>query len=152
MIELNERIEKKAKILIVEDEAIVAKDIELCVRKMGYEVVGHAATARDSIKKALIHKPDLILMDIILKGDEDGIDAANKIKEKMDIPVIFLTAYSNINLIDKAKIVEPYAYIVKPFQEKQLRAAIEMAIYKKFVDDVKKEQYMVYNPHLIASK
>ncbi len=121
---------KNARILIVEDQAIIAKDLGMMVTEIGYKVAGYAATAEDAIKKAVELKPDLILMDIVLRGKKNGIDASYEIKEKMDIPVIFLTAYADIELIDKAKTIEPYAYIVKPFQERQLLASIEIALFK----------------------
>lgn len=121
---------KQARILIVEDEAIVAEDLEMTVTNIGYEVVGHAASADEAVKMAVLLKPDLILMDIVLIGRKNGIDASHGIKEKTDIPVIFLTAYTDIGLIDKAKSTEPYAYLVKPFQERQLFASIEMGLYK----------------------
>ncbi len=121
---------KKARILIVEDEAIVAEDLEMAVTNIGYEVVGRAASAKDAVKKALEAKPDLVLMDIVLRGVGNGIDASHEIKKEMGIPIIFLTAYSDVDLIDRAKSTEPYAYLVKPFQERQLLASIEMALYK----------------------
>lgn len=121
---------KQARILIVEDEAIVAEDLEMTVTNIGYEVVGRAASADEAVKMAVLLKPDLILMDIVMIGRKNGIDASHEIKEKTDIPVIFLTAYTDIGLIDKAKSTEPYAYLVKPFQERQLFASIEMGLYK----------------------
>jgi PAS domain S-box-containing protein len=121
---------KKARILVVEDEAIVAEDLEMAITTIGYEVVGCAASATDAVKKALELKPDLVLMDIVLRGKKSGIDASYEIKEKGDIPIIFLTAYSDIGLIERAKGIEPYAYLVKPFLERQLHASIEMALYK----------------------
>lgn len=130
---------KRARILIVEDEAIVAEDLERAITDMGYEVVGHAGSAKAAVKKALELKPDLILMDIVLVGERNGIDASYEIKEKMDIPIIFLTAYSDLGLIDKAKSIEPYAYIVKPFQERQLYASIEMALYRSRIEKRLKE-------------
>jgi PAS domain S-box-containing protein len=119
-----------ANILIVEDEAIVAEDLRMTVTDLGYTVVGRGSSADEAVAKALEVKPDLILMDIVLKGDKTGIDASCEIKERMDIPIIFLTAYSDIELIDKALAAKPHAYIVKPFQAKQLLASIEMALYK----------------------
>ena len=121
---------KKARILVVEDEAIVAEDLEVAVTNIGYEVVGRAASADEAMKKAVLHMPDLILMDIVLIGHKNGIDASHEINEKTDIPVIFLTAYTDLGLIEKAKSTEPYAYLVKPFQERQLFASIEMGLYK----------------------
>ena len=120
----------KARILIVEDEAVVAENLENVIADRGYEVVGRAASADDAVNAAIELKPDLILMDIILLGAKNGIDASYEIKEKIDIPIIFLTAYSNLELIDQAKSAEPYAYIVKPFQDRQLFASIEMTLYK----------------------
>ncbi|RZN40376.1 MAG: response regulator [Methanosarcinales archaeon] len=119
-----------ANILIVEDEAIVAEDLRMTVTDLGYTVVGRGSSADEAVAKTLKLKPDLILMDIVLKGDKTGIDASCKIKKRMDVPIIFLTAYSDIELIDKALAAKPHAYIVKPFQAKQLLASIEMALYK----------------------
>jgi len=125
---------EKIRILIVEDEAIVAEDLELAVTNIGYEVVGRAVSADAAVDKAVKLKPDLVLMDIVLRGEKNGIDASREIKEKVDIPVIFLTAYSDVGLIDKAKSTEPYAYLVKPFQERQLLASIETAIHKSGIE------------------
>ena len=120
----------KERILIVEDEAVVAENMEKVITDFGYEVVGRASSADDAVNAAIELKPDLILMDIVLLGKKTGIDASYEIKEKIDIPIIFLTAYSNLDLIDRAKSVEPYAYIIKPFHDRQLFASIEMALYK----------------------
>jgi len=124
----------KIRILIVEDEAIVAEDLELAVTNIGYEVVGRAVSADAAVDKAVKLKPDLVLMDIVLRGEKNGIDASQEIKEKVDIPVIFLTAYSDVGLIDRAKSTEPYAFLVKPFQERQLLASIETALHKSGVE------------------
>ena len=124
----------KARILVVEDEAIVAEDLQLAIIDLSYEVVGRAVSANEAVKKAVELKPDLILMDIFLIGEKNGIDASREIKAKMDIPIIFLTAYTDVELVDRAKSTEPYAYIVKPFQERQLFASIEMAMYKSRVE------------------
>jgi len=125
---------EKIRILIVEDEAIVAEDLELAVTNIGYEVVGRAVSADAAVNKAVELKPDLVLMDIVLRGEKNGIDASQEIKEKVDIPVIFLTAYSDVGLIDRAKSTEPYAYLVKPFQERQLLASIETALHKSGIE------------------
>ena len=124
----------KAKILVVEDEALVAEDLEMTVTDLGYEVVGHAASADEAVTMAVELKPDVILMDIVLKGQKSGIDASYEIKAKMEIPILFLTAYTDITLIDKAKSTEPYAYLVKPFNGRQILAAIEMALYKSQIE------------------
>ncbi|MCK4421267.1 HD domain-containing protein [candidate division WOR-3 bacterium] len=125
--------------MIVEDEVIVAEDLEMAITDIGYEVIGRAGSAEDAIKKAVELKPDLILMDIVLKEEKNGIDASHEIKESMDIPIIFLTAYSDIELINRAKSTGPYAYIVKPFQERQLLASIEIALYKSRMEKKLKE-------------
>ncbi|MEA1894475.1 MAG: ATP-binding protein [Euryarchaeota archaeon] len=125
---------EKRRLLIVEDEAIVAEDLELAVTNIGYDVVGRAVSADAAVDKAVKLNPDLVLMDIVLRGEKNGIDASQEIKEKIDIPVIFLTAYSDVGLIDRAKSTEPYAYLVKPFQERQLLASIETALHKSGIE------------------
>lgn len=125
---------KKARILIVEDEAIVAEDLENLIIDFGYEMVGSVVGADDAIQQAIEHRPDLILMDIMLKGNKNGIDAANEIKDMLKIPIIFLTAYSDLKLIEEAKNTEPYAFIVKPFQDKQVIASIEMALSRSQIE------------------
>lgn len=130
---------KKARVLIVEDEALVAEDLKMAVTDLGYDVVGHADNAEEAVKKALTLKPDVILMDIVLKGEKTGIDASHEIKAQIDLPIIFLTAYTDIGLIDKAKSTEPYAYLVKPFQERPLLASIEMAMHKCQIETRLKE-------------
>ena len=130
---------KKARVLIVEDEALVAEDLKMAVTDLGYEVVGRADNAEEAVKKAVTLKPDVILMDIVLKGEKNGIDASHEIKAQMNIPIIFLTEYTDIGLIDKAKSTEPYAYLVKPFQERQLLASVEMAMHKCQIETKLKE-------------
>ena len=126
---------EKARIIIVEDEAIVAEDLEKVLIDFGYMVVGSAVSADDAIQQAIEHNPDLIIMDIILKGKKNGIEAASEIKDKLGIPIIFITAYSDLKLIEEAKNIEPHAFIIKPFQERQLLAAIEMALNKSRIEN-----------------
>ena len=136
----------KTNILIVEDESIVAKDIQHSLKKLGYTVVGMCSTGEDAIKTAEETKPDLVLMDIMLKGDMSGIEAAGQIREKYNIPIIYLTAYADESTLSKAKVSEPYGYIIKPFKEIDLHTSIEMAIYKhKKETDVKKERDFLYS-------
>jgi len=120
----------KIKILIVEDEAIVARDIQACLRNLGYKSIRISPSAEKAFDEIDIEKPDLILMDIILKGKIDGIEAATLIREQHQVPVVFLTANADNKTIEKAKVAEPYGYIIKPFREKELQTAIEMALYK----------------------
>lgn len=121
---------EKLNIFIVEDESIVAKDIQNSLIKLGYNVVGFANNGLDAIEKIKELMPDLILMDIMIKGNLTGIEVSEKIKEDVNIPVIFLTAYADEGTFSRAKITEPYGYILKPFKEIDLHSSIEMAVYK----------------------
>ena len=125
---------QKARILIVEDEALVASDIEESLESVGYRIVGAVPNAEEGIKKAREQQPDLVLMDIKLEGEMDGIAAASVIHQTLNIPVIFLTAYADGDTIERAKITEPYGYILKPFKQIELRTAIELALYQHAVD------------------
>ena len=107
---------EKLRIFIVEDESIVAKDIQNSLVKLGYEVIGIANNGKEAIEKIIETAPDLILMDIMIKGDLTGIDVSDRIKEQVSITVIFLTAYADEGTLSKAKITEPYGYILKPFK------------------------------------
>lgn len=120
----------KPRILVVEDESIVAKDLQLSLESLGYNVVGRAASEREAIKMIEQFHPELVLLDIHLKGKVDGIVIGGKIRENFGIPFIFLTAYAGKLTLDRAKATEPAGYIIKPFDERELQAAIEMALYK----------------------
>lgn len=120
----------KPSILIVEDEHIVAMDIRSYLERNDYEVAGHADHGQDAIKKAGELTPDLILMDISLKGDMDGIEAAAQILALLSLPIIFLTAFSNQSVLDRARLIGPHGYILKPFEERELIVAIDIALYK----------------------
>jgi DNA-binding LytR/AlgR family response regulator len=117
-------------ILVTEDESIVRKDIERSLKKLGYNVVGSADTGEKAIELAVSLKPDLALMDIMLKGKMTGIQAAEEIKKLVDIPIIFLTAYADESTLARAKVTEPHGYILKPFKEIDIHTSIEMAIHK----------------------
>lgn len=133
-------------ILIVEDESIVRKDIERSLTKLGYNVVAQADTGEKAIELAKEHRPDIALMDIMLKGEMNGIEAADRIKNDSDIPIIFLTAYADEATLSKAKITEPHGYILKPFKEIDLHTTIEMALHKH-----KKEQEIKVENELLRS-
>jgi DNA-binding LytR/AlgR family response regulator len=136
---------EKLNIFIVEDESIVAKDIQNSLTKLGYNVVGIANNGTDAIERITELVPDLVLMDIMIKGDLTGIDVSEKIKEKINVPIIFLTAYADEGTLAKAKITEPYGYILKPFKEIDLHSTIEMAVYKHEKDAaVLKERDLLY--------
>jgi len=125
---------KKAKILIVEDEAIIAMEIESQLQGLGYEVTSIVDTGEKAIEKAEADKPDLMLMDIRIKGEMDGIDAAEIIRNRFGIPVIFSTAYLDESRIERAKITMPFGYVLKPIQERDLKVTLEMALYVAKVD------------------
>jgi CRP-like cAMP-binding protein/AmiR/NasT family two-component response regulator len=118
------------KILIVEDERVVAMDIQNLLGKLKYQAVGIAASAEEAIAKCEELSPNLVLMDIRLKGETDGITAAAEIKERFEIPVIYLTAHADERTLERAKVTEPYGYVLKPFDAIELRVAIELALYK----------------------
>jgi len=122
------------KILIVEDEAIVAKDLENILRSLGYEICGVASTGEAAVRLAEAGRPDLVLMDIVLQGEMDGIEAAGKIWERLSVPVIYITAYADKVTLSRAKVTEPFGYIIKPFNERDLQTVIEMAFYKSKID------------------
>ena len=123
-------IMKSNRLMIVEDEVLVSKDISSRLIHMGYEVCCSAGKGSEAIKKALDHKPDLILMDIHLRDNIDGIEAAGIIHQSYDVPIIFCTAYSNTETLERAKITAPYGYILKPFDNRELEINIEIALYK----------------------
>lgn len=136
----------KTNVIVVEDEAIVSKDIQHSLKKLGYNVIGSASTAEKAIELVNELKPDVVLMDIMLKGKMTGIDAAEIIREENDIPVIYLTAYADEATLVKAKVTEPYGYIIKPFKEIDIHTSIEMAIYKhNKVSEVRKERDLLFS-------
>jgi DNA-binding LytR/AlgR family response regulator len=120
----------KTRILVVEDESIVAKDIQRTLEKLGYEVPATASSATSAYEKLEEVEPDLVFLDVKLKGDQDGVHIAEHIKDRYDIPVIFLTSFVDQETIDRAKVTEPYGYLVKPFNEGDLKTTVEMALFK----------------------
>lgn len=130
---------KTASVLVVEDEGIIARDIQVTLEKMGYSVPAIAATADEAVAKAVELNPDLILMDIILSNGPDGISAAERVHQQMQIPVVYLTAHSDSATLQKAKFTEPYGYIVKPVVERDLRISIEMALHRHRMDQRRAE-------------
>ncbi len=120
----------KTRILVVEDESIVAKDIQRTLEKLGYEVPATASSAESAFQKLEEVEPDLVFLDIKLKGEQDGVHIAEHIKDRYDIPVIFLTSFVDQDTIDRAKVTEPYGYLVKPFNEGDLKTTVEMALFK----------------------
>ena len=121
---------KKAAIFIVEDELIAAEDIRQTINTLGYSVSGIARSGEVAIEKVRETRPDLVLMDIHLAGAMDGIEAARQIHSLFGIPVIYITAHADDELLERAKVTEPYGYILKPYDERELHSVIEMAQYK----------------------
>jgi CheY-like chemotaxis protein len=118
------------KIMVVEDEGIIAMDIRSQLEGFGYEVVATAFSGGEAITLASQHRPQLVMMDIVLKGSMDGISAAQTISQSLHIPVIFLTAYSDAETLRRAKTTGAYGYLIKPFRPDELHASIEVAFYK----------------------
>ena len=120
----------KSQILIVEDESIIAEDIRRSLQNLGYSVSAVVSSGEKAIKKVEETSPDLVLMDIMLQGKMDGIEAAEQIRSRFNIPIVYLTAYSDEKILERAKITEPFGYIIKPFKERELYINIEVALYK----------------------
>jgi DNA-binding NtrC family response regulator len=120
----------KPTILIVEDEAIVAEDLSGKIRNLGYEVVGITDNGEEAMALAAERRPDLVLMDIRLKGHMDGISTAARIVRDAKVPVIYLTAHSDRVTLQRAKLTGPFGYILKPFEDRELNTQIEIALYK----------------------
>lgn len=126
-------------ILVVEDEAITAMDIQRRLKSLGYQVPVIVCSGEEAIEKAKENKPDLVLMDINLYGGMNGIEAASKIHSFSDIPIIYLTAYSDNETLQRAKITEPFAYMIKPFKDRDLQLNLEIAFYKYAMEKKLKE-------------
>lgn len=150
-------MKEKKKILIVEDERIIAEDIKRTLVNFGYQVPAIYSSGEDALKNVSEIKPDLILMDIMLEGQMNGIETAGIIRDTTTIPVIYLTAYANENTLQSAKITEPFGYIIKPFEERELHATIEMAFYRYKVETAlhrktkQQEQLLISAQHLTSS-
>lgn len=119
----------KTRVLIVEDEVIVGIDLKNTLEKLEYEVIGVTRTGEEAINLSLQKKPDLVLMDIMLEGEMTGVEAAEKIKRRIDLPIVYLTAFADNDTLKKAKVTEPSGYLLKPFEEKRLSSTIETALY-----------------------
>ncbi len=122
---------KDTRILIVEDEIVVASEIKLRLERMGFGVIGIVNNGRDAIKKSELHEPDVILMDITLKGKMTGLDAAREISRGSDTPVIFITAHTDTPTLDSARATSNHGIFTKPFSDDELQAAIQQAVISK---------------------
>jgi len=128
------------KILVTEDESIVAMDLKQRLEALGFEVIATVSTGAKAISQVESNLPDLILMDIQIKGNIDGIETAAKIQERFNIPIIFLTANSDTATIERAKTAGPLAYLLKPFEDRELKASIEIALSRNKLECELKEQ------------
>jgi two-component system, response regulator PdtaR len=141
----------KYKILIVDDEILVAKSLEIMLKGAGYIVSGIVVSGQEAILKAKKLKPDLVLMDITLKGEIDGIQTAEYIQKNFKLPIIFLTAHNDKKTVERAKLTQPFGYITKPFDETKLLISIEMSIYKAQRDN-EREQLLSEKEKLIKER
>jgi PAS domain S-box-containing protein len=130
----------QGRIMIVEDERITAEDMHDILMHLGYTVTALVSSGADAIREAERTSPDLVLMDIRIKGDMDGIEAAREIRERFDIPAVYLTAHADRETLERAKLAEPLGYLIKPFQEAELLASIEMALHKQKADQAAKHK------------
>ncbi len=133
---MQEFAEDQGTVFIVEDERIVAKDLENRLKNMGYVIVGNASSGEDALARIGQLLPDVVLMDIKLKGAMDGIETAESVKNAFDIPVIYTTAYADFATLERAQVTEPFGYILKPYDDRELRVTIRMALYKHRIDKV----------------
>lgn len=124
----------ETRILIVEDEGIIAEDIKRSLKEVGYNIFSTASSGREAFEKIKEALPDLVLMDIVLQGEMDGIEAADQINSQYNIPVVYLTAFANIDILDRAKKTEPFGYIIKPFEDREVQATVEMALHKHKIE------------------
>lgn len=131
---------EKAKVLIVENEGIVALNVQRRLEGLGYSVVANVASGEDAIDAAIETTPDLVLMDIKLEGTVDGIEAARQIRDRFQIPVVYLTAYTDDETLNRAKLTEPHGYILKPFEARDLGTTIELALYKHQMEQQLRER------------
>ncbi len=129
----------KARILVVEDESIVALDIQSRLKNLGYTVSAIASSGEEAIHKVAETQPDLVLMDIKLKGQMDGVKTAEQIRARFDVPVVYLTAYADEATLQRVKVTEPFGYLLKPFEERELTATIEITLYRHKMERKLKE-------------
>ena len=141
----------ETRVLVVEDEYIISRDLMVRLENMGYTPLGPAATGNKAIELTQKEHPDVILMDIALSGDMDGIETADHIRSNFNIPVIYVTAFSDDGVIDRAKPTAPYGYLIKPFIDKELKATIETACYKHGMEEELRQSRLQYRALLDAS-
>lgn len=129
----------RARVLIVEDEIILAKNLQMKLTHLNYEVVAIASSGEDAVQQAVEIRPDIVLMDIMLAGEIDGITAAGRINDQLDVPIIYLTSFVSGNVIERVKLTQPFGYILKPFEERELQIVMEVAVYRHQLEQKLKE-------------
>lgn len=129
----------KAQVLVVEDDALIARNIQLELHGMGYAVPAIATSGEEALQKAAEIQPDLVLMDISLRGEMDGVKTVERLREDLEVPVIYLTAFADDQTLQRAKKTEPYGYLIKPYEEKELHTTVQLALYKHKMDRLLKE-------------
>jgi DNA-binding NarL/FixJ family response regulator len=134
----------EARVLIVEDEIVIVRGLEQALEKLGYTVCGFAFSGEEALDLVEEEKPDLVLVDIFLRGKMDGIELVQEITSRFEIPTIYLTAYSSKEVLDRAKLTGPFGYIVKPFRERQLKVNIELALERSREERKRKAEVFEY--------
>ena len=137
---MTESFHSRANILVVEDEIIIAADLEQRLTELGYNVCGTADTGEEALALAEQHQPDLVMMDIVLQENMDGIRTAEIIRDRWGVPVVFLTAYADAERLERAKLTYPFGYLLKPFQQRDLQITVEMALYVARVDQERRKE------------
>jgi len=127
---------ESAKILVAEDEGIIASDIKTTLEEFNYEVVSVVSTGEEAIQMAGLYRPDLVLMDIILDGEIGGIEAAERIKSRFGIPTVYISSSADRKTLELAKLTEPLGFIIKPFDERTLQTTVDIALYKSKTDKI----------------
>lgn len=127
---------ERAKILVAEDEGIIASDIKATLEEFNHEVVSVVSTGEEAIQMAGLYRPDLVLMDIILDGEIGGIEAAERIKSRFGIPIVYISSSADRKTLERAKLTEPLGFIIKPFDEKTLQTTVDIALYKSKTDKI----------------
>ena len=130
----------KPAVMIVEDERLIARDMQQLLAELGYEPFAIASNSEEALKRVSERLPDVVLMDIRLKGEIDGIATAELLKSRFDVPVIYLTAHADDATVERAKNSEPYGYLIKPVDAARLRSAIEVCVYKHRLDRKMRER------------
>lgn len=125
------------KILITEDEVLIAREIEMTLQELGYTVTGIAANGQAALEQIAALRPDLVLMDIVMPGETDGIETADRVRTQFNLPIVFLTAYADADTLQRAKITEPFGYVLKPFQPQELNIAIQIALARHRSEQLK---------------